>query len=131
MELKLYVWGNVLTEYTAGIAFAFAESEDHARRLICGEKGEYGYFLGGHPSRSNLRGQYDPDAIYEPGDSVKWVDGKRYLVANNETVRGIVPNKNQGANIPNYPWIMEEAGQWHLPPCVYCKPYGYARSGGG
>jgi hypothetical protein len=34
-KLKLYVWENVLTYYTSGVMFAFAENEDHARRLIC------------------------------------------------------------------------------------------------
>lgn len=33
-KLKLYVWEHVLQDYTDGIMFAFAESEDHARELI-------------------------------------------------------------------------------------------------
>lgn len=32
--MKLYVWEDVLTDYTAGIAFALAETEDEARALI-------------------------------------------------------------------------------------------------
>lgn len=33
-ELKLYVWENVLEDYTSGIAFAIAPSKDEALRLI-------------------------------------------------------------------------------------------------
>lgn len=32
--MKLYVWTNVLEQWQFGIAFALAESENHARRLI-------------------------------------------------------------------------------------------------
>ena len=39
-ELKLFVWENVLTDYTEGIMFALAENADEARRLIS-EKMEY------------------------------------------------------------------------------------------
>lgn len=34
-KLKLYVWENVLINYTDGIMFALAENADHARKLIC------------------------------------------------------------------------------------------------
>ena len=36
-ELKLYVWENVLCDYTNGIMFAYAKNIDEARKLI-GEK---------------------------------------------------------------------------------------------
>lgn len=33
--LKLYVWKDVLTDYTSGIMFALAESVGQAREIIC------------------------------------------------------------------------------------------------
>lgn len=33
-NLKLYVWEDVLTDYTSGIAFALAESIEQAREVI-------------------------------------------------------------------------------------------------
>ena len=33
-KLKLYVWENVLTDYTSGVMFALATSADEARSLI-------------------------------------------------------------------------------------------------
>jgi len=33
-NLKLYVWEDVLTDYTSGIAFALAESVEQAREVI-------------------------------------------------------------------------------------------------
>lgn len=40
MGLKLYVWEDVMYNYTEGIAFALAETEEEARELIAGR--EYG-----------------------------------------------------------------------------------------
>ncbi len=37
--LKLYVWEGVLTDYTSGIAFALAESEEEARNLLLTQLG--------------------------------------------------------------------------------------------
>jgi hypothetical protein len=34
MTLKLYVWENVLTDYTDGVMFALAESVEQARGLL-------------------------------------------------------------------------------------------------
>jgi hypothetical protein len=34
MGLKLYVWTDVLKDYTPGIAFALAATEDEARELV-------------------------------------------------------------------------------------------------
>lgn len=36
--LKLFVWENVLRDYTAGIAFALAHDADEARRLIVAQE---------------------------------------------------------------------------------------------
>lgn len=33
--MKLYIWHGVLEDYTGGVAFAMAETEDAARLLIC------------------------------------------------------------------------------------------------
>ena len=33
-KLKLYVWEDVLRDYTSGIAFALAESPEEARELV-------------------------------------------------------------------------------------------------
>jgi len=38
--MKLYVWENVLTDYTSGIMFALANSVEEARGLILA-KGDY------------------------------------------------------------------------------------------
>lgn len=35
-KLKLYVWENVLTDYTSGIMFALASSPEEARKKILG-----------------------------------------------------------------------------------------------
>jgi hypothetical protein len=43
VELKLFVWTGVLTDYTAGIAFALAESVDHARDVIMQREGHKPY----------------------------------------------------------------------------------------
>jgi hypothetical protein len=32
--IRLYVWEDVLTDYTSGVMFAMAESVDEARRLV-------------------------------------------------------------------------------------------------
>ena len=130
-KLKLYVWTNVLKDYTSGIAFALAESPDHARYLICREKpGKYGYFLDGHPSISRFRGNYDPDAIYNPGDIIKYTDDKRYIVTQDCIVQGIAP-KSPDTIVVSYPWTIEAAGQWHYSPKVHARPYGYSVWGGG
>lgn len=33
-DLKLFVWEDVLTDYTSGIAFALAENVEEARKII-------------------------------------------------------------------------------------------------
>jgi hypothetical protein len=38
-KLKLYVWEDVLADYTSGIAFALARSPEHARKLIIKKMG--------------------------------------------------------------------------------------------
>ena len=130
-KLKLYVWTNVLTDYTSGVAFALATSTDQARRLICGEKKDekYGYFLDGHPSNSRFRGNYDPDAIYNPGDIIKYTDDKRYIVTQDTAVSGIAP-KSPDTIVVSYPWVVEAVGQWHGLPKIHYKPYGYSVWGG-
>jgi hypothetical protein len=35
--MRLYVWDDYETDYTPGLAFAIAESADHARKLITAE----------------------------------------------------------------------------------------------
>lgn len=37
MPLKLYVWDNVLTDWSDGIMFALAESPEHARAVLLQE----------------------------------------------------------------------------------------------
>jgi hypothetical protein len=39
-KLKLYVWEDVLTDYSSGIIFAYAYSEDRARKLVLKKSGE-------------------------------------------------------------------------------------------
>lgn len=39
-QLKLFVWENVLRDYTSGVIFALAEDVDSARKLICAVHGE-------------------------------------------------------------------------------------------
>ncbi len=38
-DLKLYVWEDVLTDYTSGIMFAMAPDVDTARKIIIGKSG--------------------------------------------------------------------------------------------
>jgi len=38
-KLKLYVWEDVLRDYSTGIAFAFAENSAEARQLVCKKLG--------------------------------------------------------------------------------------------
>jgi len=38
-KLKLYVWENVLYDYSSGIAFAYAENSEEARKLIIDKLG--------------------------------------------------------------------------------------------
>ena len=40
-NLKLYVWENVLMDYTSGVMFALARSPDHARKLCLKEYGPF------------------------------------------------------------------------------------------
>ena len=39
-DMKLYVWEDVLYDYTAGIVFAIAHDEEEARRVVAEEAGE-------------------------------------------------------------------------------------------
>ena len=39
--LKLFVWEDVLKDYTAGVIFALAENVDEARELVLATHGEY------------------------------------------------------------------------------------------
>lgn len=41
MPLKLYIWDGVLGDYSPGVAFALAESEEHARALIIADAEDY------------------------------------------------------------------------------------------
>jgi len=38
-KLKLYVWNNVLTDWTSGVMFALARSPEHARKIILAKSG--------------------------------------------------------------------------------------------
>lgn len=38
-NLKLYIWTNYSPDYTSGLAFAIAESENDARKLVETERG--------------------------------------------------------------------------------------------
>lgn len=38
-KLKLYVWEDVLRDYSTGIAFAYAENSSEARILVCKKLG--------------------------------------------------------------------------------------------
>src|SRR5690348_5914443 len=40
-RVRLYVWDGVLTDYSSGIAFAMAESEEEARRVILEKAQDY------------------------------------------------------------------------------------------
>lgn len=46
MTLKLFVWENVLTDYSDGIMFALAETVEQAREVII-KKDPGAYFKGG------------------------------------------------------------------------------------
>lgn len=50
-KLRLYVWHNVLTDYSSGVMFAYAASADDARRQIVASAGKIVESdLGGEPS---------------------------------------------------------------------------------
>ena len=36
-NLKLYVWEDVLSDYTSGVMFALAEDKEHAKKMILEE----------------------------------------------------------------------------------------------
>lgn len=42
MTLKLYVWEDVLNDYTSGMAVALAESKEEALRLLAKKVPDYG-----------------------------------------------------------------------------------------
>lgn len=55
-KLKLYVWENVLTDYSDGIMFAYAKSVEQARGLINKKMG--------------WKNEYHPDLLKEPREIV-------------------------------------------------------------
>ena len=58
-ELKLFVWEGVLQDWTSGIAFAMAYTEEEARRLV---REKLGYDI------KNDSDEFDetPNVYYEP-----------------------------------------------------------------
>jgi hypothetical protein len=44
MHLKLYVWKDVLWQWTSGIIFALAESEEQARQVVLNADEGDGYY---------------------------------------------------------------------------------------
>ena len=58
-KLKLYVWENVLEDYTSGIMFALATDADHARKVILEAGGE-----GMHSVEKDLK--QEPDCYEDP-----------------------------------------------------------------
>ena len=45
-DLKLFIWEDVLTDHTSGIAFALAESVEEAREIIFAKKMEESGYIG-------------------------------------------------------------------------------------
>lgn len=64
-KLKLFVWENVLTDYTSGIIFALATSVENARKVIC-ESQKIDYKTGGVPNNPNYVSQVWQDIQTEP-----------------------------------------------------------------
>jgi hypothetical protein len=60
--MKLYVWEDVLCDYTCGMAFALAETEDEAIEIIAKREGLEEYIRGQLASRK--------PTVHEPTDKV-------------------------------------------------------------
>ena len=52
--MKLYLWHNVLTDYTSGMAFAVAASVEEARGLLAGTNAYWGDDLAREPEVHEL-----------------------------------------------------------------------------
>jgi hypothetical protein len=70
MTLKLYVWENVLTDYTDGVMFALAESVEEARSLILTE---WGYTESKGTVWQDL--QKEPQIVETPAGFLCWGGG--------------------------------------------------------
>lgn len=66
-KLALYVWENVLTDYTDGIMFALAHDAEEARRLIVAKEGALSPVLEGLGA--------EPTVITEPEGFAVWGGG--------------------------------------------------------
>lgn len=64
-RLALYVWKDVLTDYTSGVMFALAHSEAEARRLV----------LTDCPHASQVDLALDPDVYLSPIGFAVWGGG--------------------------------------------------------
>ncbi len=69
--MKLYVWENVLTDYTSGIMFALANSIEEARELIIKKEGCEHFPEG--LVRTDLKA--DPDVYDQPCGFTCWGGG--------------------------------------------------------
>jgi hypothetical protein len=68
MTLKLYVWEDVLCDYTCGVMFALAESVEQAREVIRAEAG--------YPSVSVNDGlKQEPKVCDTPVGFIQWGGG--------------------------------------------------------
>lgn len=77
-NLKLYVYKNVLSDYTPGVAFALAESEEQAHNLILGtedaKSGHHRHTWAEHHTEKgfkrtytrNLKNFYEPETARRP-----------------------------------------------------------------
>ena len=79
MVLKLYVWENVLEDYTEGMACAIAESEEKAWELLKEKDHTAWWILNGSPKDRNYKGIYKdalrPREITIPEAFVVWGGG--------------------------------------------------------
>lgn len=68
MSLKLYIWEDVLSDYTPGIAFALAENREEARQL-CLESFDKKYKRTEWNKILTKDLDRDPDRIYDPEET--------------------------------------------------------------
>lgn len=70
-KLKLFVWEEIMCDWTCGIAFALAYDADHARELIM-ERARKAYASPGYVAKAIEGGPYEvtnPEGFLVPGGS--------------------------------------------------------------
>jgi len=79
MSLKLYVWEDVLRDYTAGIVCVLAENEEAAWKVLYEEERTAWWVLQGEPEDRHMKGispkATRPRCVTEPEAFAVWGGG--------------------------------------------------------